>query len=410
MIKRLFIPLVALLLLLTASCKEPRYDLEDGLYAEFVTNMDTMVAKLYYDKAPVTVANFVALAEGKHPLVKEEFKNKKYYNGTTFHRVINNFMIQGGDPTATGSGDPGYKFEDEFSPELKHSKPGILSMANSGPNTNGSQFFITEKETPFLDAYQTDGTLKKCGPFPGGGCHAVFGELVVGFDVLDSISNVKVIDPSKRNNKPIEDVIIKELNIIRIGGEAKKFDAAKTFTKGLEDLKEKQAQAEEEARLKAEEEKRIAEEKKAKATAEFKPTLDNYTSKSKELPSGLRVHYINKGDGIKPKTGQTAYVNYQGYFIDGKLLDSNIKSLEEKYGMLNPMKDQRGMYGPSPMPISPDASLFAGFKEALAMMRVGDKAFFYFPSHLAYGESGRPPVVQPNTDLAFIIEMISIQE
>lgn len=410
MIKKLFMPLAALLLLLTASCKEPKYDLEDGLYAEFVTNMDTMVAKLYYDKVPVTVANFVALAEGKHPLAKEEFKNKKYYNGTTFHRVINDFMIQGGDPTATGSGDPGYKFEDEFSNELKHTKPGILSMANSGPDTNGSQFFITEKETSFLDAYQADGTMKKCGPFPGGGCHAVFGELVLGFDVLDSISNVEVIDPSKRNHKPVEDVVIKELNIIRIGGEAKKFDAAKTFTEGLESLKEKKAKAEEEARLKAEEEKRVAEEKKATAAAEFKPTMDSYAAMAKELPSGLKVHYLTKGDGAKPKTGDMALVNYQGYFTDGKLLDSNIKELEEKYGMVNPMKIQRGMYAPSPMKVSPDAPLFAGFKEALAMMRVGDKAFFYFPSHLAYGESGRPPVVQPNTDLAFIIEMTGIQE
>ena len=410
MIKKSILPLMVLALLLTASCKQPRYDLEDGVYAEFVTNMDTMVAKLYYQKAPVTVANFVALAEGKHPLVKEEFRNKKYYNGTTFHRVIDGFMIQGGDPTATGAGDPGYKFEDEFSNELKHTKPGILSMANSGPNSNGSQFFITEKETPFLDAYQADGTLKKCGPFPGGGCHAVFGELVLGLDVQDSISNVKVIDPSKRNHKPVEDVIIKELNIIRIGGEAKKFDAAKVFTEGLEDLKEKQAIAQEEAQKQEEEKKRIAEEKKATAAAAFKPTMDDYISKTKTLPSGLKVYYITKGNGIKPKTGQTALINYQGYFTDGKLLDSNIKECEERYGMLNPMKIQRNMYNPSPMQVSPDAPLFAGFKEALAMIRTGDKAFFYFPSHLAYGENGRPPVVQPNTDLAFIIEMTGVQE
>ncbi|TCK68763.1 cyclophilin family peptidyl-prolyl cis-trans isomerase [Winogradskyella wandonensis] len=407
MTKKLFMPLAAILLLLTASCKEPRYDLEDGLYAEFVTTKDTMVAKLFYKEAPVTVANFVALAEGKHPLVKEEYKGKKYYNGTTFHRVINDFMIQGGDPTATGSGDPGYKFEDEFSNDLKHTKPGILSMANSGPNTNGSQFFITEKATQFLDAYQADGTLKKCGRFPGGGCHAVFGELVLGLDVQDSISNVKVQPGS---NKPLEDVVIKELNIIRIGSEAKKFDAAKEFTEGLPKLKEQQEKAAEEARLKAEEEKKAAEEKKAEAAAEFKPTLDDYMSKAKALPSGLKVHYLNKGTGTKPKTGQMAMINYQGYFTDGKLLDSNIEECEERYGMLNPMKVQRNMYAPTPMKISPDAQLFAGFREALAMMRVGDKAFFYFPSHLAYGESGRPPVVQPNTDLAFIIEMVDIQK
>ena len=253
MIKKLFVPFAALLLVASTSCKEPRYDLEDGLYAEFVTSKDTMVAKLYYQKAPVTVANFVALAEGKHPMVKDEYKDKKYYNGTTFHRIMDNFMIQGGDPTATGSGDPGFKFEDEFSNELKHTKPGILSMANSGPNTNGSQFFITEKATQFLDAYQADGTLKKCGPFPGGGCHAVFGELVLGLDVQDSISSVEV----GARNKPVEDVVIKELNIIRIGSEAKKFDAPSVFSEELPKIKERVAAAEKEAREKAEEEERL---------------------------------------------------------------------------------------------------------------------------------------------------------
>lgn len=406
MIKKIFIPLAVLIFFSTYSCKGPYAELEDGLYAEFVTSKDTMVAKLYFKKVPVTVANFVALAEGKHPMVKDEFKNKKYYNGTTFHRVMDGFMIQGGDPTATGSGDPGYKFEDEFSNELKHSKPGILSMANSGPNTNGSQFFITEKETAFLDAYQADGTLKKCGPFPGGGCHAVFGELVLGLDVQDSISNVKV----GARNKPVEDVVIKELNIIRKGSEAKKFNAPKVFEEELPKIKEKAEVAAEEARKKAEEEKRIADEKAQKAADAFKPTMDEYMSKAKTLASGMKVYYLKKGNGQKPKTGQTALINYQGYFTNGKLLDTNDKECELRYGELNPTKVQRNMYVPSPMKVSPDANLFGGFKEALATMRVGDKAFFYFPSHLAYGESGRPPVVQPNTDLAFILEMVDIQK
>ena len=404
MIKKIFIPLVALLLLSTIACKERYDELDDGLYAEFVTNKDTMVAKLYFKEAPVTVANFVALAEGKHPLVKEEFKNKKYYNGLTFHRVMNNFMIQGGDPTATGTGDPGYKFEDEFNPKLKHNKPGILSMANGGPNSNGSQFFITEKETQFLDAYQSDGTLKKCGPFPGGGCHAVFGELVLGLNIQDSISNVKV----GAGNKPVEDVVIKELNIIRKGSEAKKFDAPKVFTEELPRIKERAATAAEEAKQKEEEEKRIKDEKIQKAADDFKPTLDDYKSKAKTLPSGLKVYTIQKGTGVKPTTGQTALINYQGYFTDGKLLDTNDKECEARYGELNPMKLQRNMYVPTPMKISPDARLFAGFKEALASMRVGEKSFFYFPSHIAYGESGREPLVKPNTDLAFIIEMVEM--
>ena len=406
MIKKIFIPFLALTLISLSSCKKPLYDLEEGVYAQFVTSKDTMVAKLFYKKAPLTVANFVALAEGKHPLVKDEFKGKKYYNGTTFHRVMDNFMIQGGDPTATGSGDPGYKFEDEFNSELRHTKPGILSMANSGPNTNGSQFFITEKATPFLDAYQEDGSLKKCGRFPGGGCHAVFGELVFGLEVQDSISNVKV----DKKNKPLEDVVIKELNIIRIGSEAKKFKAEKVFTEELPKIKERVAAAEKEAKEKAEAAERLKNEKIEKGAAEFKPTLDDYLSKAKTKPSGLKVYRIKKGSGKKPKTGQTAMINYQGYFTDAKLLDTNVKGCEERYGDLNPMKVQRNMYAPTPMKISPDANLFAGFKEALADMRVGDETYFYFPSHLAYGESGRPPVVQPNTDLVFIIEMVDIQK
>ena len=130
-------------------------DLEDGLYAEFNTSMGVMLIKLTYDKTPVTVANFVALAEGNHPKVDNDFKGKKFYNGIIFHRVIDKFMIQGGDPSGDGTGGPGYKFLDEIDLTLRHDKPGVLSMANSGPGTNGSQFFITEVPTPHLDGKHT---------------------------------------------------------------------------------------------------------------------------------------------------------------------------------------------------------------------------------------------------------------
>jgi peptidyl-prolyl cis-trans isomerase A (cyclophilin A) len=330
---------VVLLLIGFTSCKEQYPDLEDGLYAEFVTSKDTMVAILFYKKAPVTVANFVALAEGIHPLVSDEYKNKKYYNGTTFHRVMDGFMIQGGDPTATGSGNPGYKFEDEFSPDLKHSKPGMLSMANSGPNTNGSQFFITEVETPFLDAYQEDGSLKKCGAYPGGGCHAVFGELVLGLNVQDSISNVEV---TPGNNKPVEDVVIIELNIIRKGSDAKNFKADKVFSEELPKLKEAQAKAAEEAQKKAEAEAAAKRAKNEEAAAELLPVLNGCEDKSKTLPSGLKYHVMEKGNGTKPKSGSTVNVNYEGYFTDGTMFDSNVKELAEKHGVYDAMRDQRG--------------------------------------------------------------------
>ena len=196
-------------LLSATSCEKDKYpELGEGVFAEIVTNKGTMVAKLTPEKTPVTVANFVALAEGDHPMVVPKFKGKPFYNGLIFHRVMNNFMIQGGCPEGTGRGTPGYRFGDEFDDDLRHDKPGILSMANPGPHANGSQFFITEKPTPWLDEK-----------------HAVFGELVLGLDIQDSISNVEVAP----GDKPVEQVVIQEVNILRQGFDARKFDAVKTW-------------------------------------------------------------------------------------------------------------------------------------------------------------------------------------
>ena len=393
------------ILVTAASCKEEYPDLDDGLYAEIVTSKDTMIAKLFFEKVPVTVSNFVALAEGTHPMVAEEFKRKPFYDSLTFHRVMDKFMIQGGDHTGTGAGNPGYKFTADFDSELKHDRPGILSMANSGgTSTNGSQFFITEVPYPSLDAYDADGNLKPCDQ-PRVSCHSVFGELVKGLDVQDSISNVKV-DSRK---KPIEDVFIKKVNIIRKGSAAKSFNAAKVFEEELPKLEEKQKAAREEALKKAEEAKIAKEAKIAEATKVFKPTLDDYNAKAKTLPSGLKMHLITEGNGPKPKEGANVKVNYEGYFTDGRLFDSNVKEIEEKYGMLNPMKIQRKMYAPMPMQITPNAQMIPGFREAAASLKVGDKAFFYIPSHLAYGERGRG-AIKPNTDLTFILEMVEIVE
>lgn len=380
--------LALVLLMSTSSCQDKYPDLEDGLYAEFVTTKGIMVAKLEYEKTPVTVANFVALAEGDHPLVKEEYKGKKYYNGLTFHRVMDQFMIQGGDPTGSGSGDPGYKFGDEFHPDLIHDKPGILSMANSGPGSNGSQFFITEVPYPSLDFR-----------------HAVFGELVIGLDVQDSISNVETSNPQE--NKPVVDVVMTEVNIIRKGFDAKNFNAPKVFTDELPKIAQRQQALQEEMRIKAEEKQRVRDESNLLAAKEIKPTLDDYLSKAETLASGLKVNYINKGNGEKPIAGATVKVNYEGYYADGRLFDSNVKEVEERHGMLNEMKIKREMYQPMPMQISPDVQMIAGFKEAATLLKVGDKAFFYMPSHLAYGERGRG-AIQPNTDLIFILEMVEI--
>ena len=353
-----------LLLVFLTSCKAQYPDLEDGIYAEFVTTKGVMVAKLTYEKTPITVANFVALAEGNHPMVDSIYKGKKYYNGLTFHRVMNDFMIQGGDPKGTGKGSPGYKFGDEFDITLKHDKPGILSMANPGANTNGSQFFITEKPTPWLDGYDEDGNLKNCDD-PRVYCHTVFGELVEGLDIQDSISNVK----TDNGNKPIEDVVIKELNIIRKGKEAKKFDAPKIFINHF-------AEAE-----------RLEKEKTAKAEAILKATKEKFEKQKEKaitLPSGLQYVITEKGDGEKLPEEAKVLTHYAVYFENGKILETSKLEIAEALDIVNEKRKSKNGYQPITADIGPDAQMIQGFKEGLQQLSVGDKATLFIPYHLAY--------------------------
>ncbi|MGC6524679.1 MAG: peptidylprolyl isomerase [Flavobacteriaceae bacterium] len=376
-------------LLSTLSCQNKYPELGNGLFAEFATTKDTIIVELFYEKTPLTVANFVGLAEGTHPKLADSLQGIPFYNGTIFHRVINEFMIQGGDPSGTGMGKPGFTFGDEFDETLKHDKPGVLSMANSGPATNGSQFFITEVPTPWLDNK-----------------HSIFGQVVKGQEVVDSISNVQVMPGS---NKPLEDIRILSLNIIRQGFGAKRFNAAKTWNREFPLLEEKRLKKIEEAKQEAERQKKIAEEKMETAAAEILPILEDYKSKATTSDSGLLSYTIKEGTGEKPKQGQSVKLYYQGYFTDGKLFGTNVKDIDIKCGTYDEKKEQRGFYNLMPMQISADAQMIPGFKEGVFNMKKGDKTFLYLPSHLAYGEAGRGPIA-PNSDLIFIIEMVDEEQ
>lgn len=242
----------------------------DGLYAKFETNKGDIYTVLEHKKTPMTVANFVGLAEGT---IKNSVKPEgtPYYDGLRFHRVIPNFMIQGGCPLGTGTGDPGYKFGDEIDTSLRHTGPGILSMANAGPGTNGSQFFITHVETPWLD-----------------GKHTVFGHVVQGQDVVNQIA---------------QNDTIRKLAILRKGKDAESFDAAKVF----EDQKTAIAKKESE---------------KAKAAKE---QVDKMFEGGKSTPSGLRYVIHQEGTGKSPKATDTVKVHYTGKFLDGKVFDSSVQ-------------------------------------------------------------------------------------
>lgn len=330
---------------------EPRTAFPDGIYAQFVTNRGTIICKLEYEKTPMTVANFVGLAEGNFTALDNKFE-KPFYNGLKFHRVIKDFMIQGGDPQGNGSGGPNYKFYDEIVPELKHSGPGILSMANSGPGTNGSQFFITHKATPHLD-----------------GKHTVFGSVYKGQNIVDSIQ---------------QNDTMKSVNIMRIGKAAKEFNATQVFAdnynkiKAVEDLKN--AQLTKIGAMTEDEYKKYM----------FEEVLKNFPT-AQQSPSGLVYIIENPGTGNKIETGNNVSLHYRGTFrADGKQFDAS-------YDRGAPMDF---LYKTNRM--------IPGFEEGIGMLALGGKAKLIIPYYQAYGKQGRPGAIPPYSDLVFDIEVMNI--
>ncbi|MEB3036375.1 MULTISPECIES: peptidylprolyl isomerase [Capnocytophaga] len=354
------------------SQKKAYKDLGDGLFADIETTQGNIIVKLNYKETPVTVANFVTLAEGKNTFVKAEYKGKPFYNGTIFHRVIKDFMIQGGDPTGTGMGEPGYRFEDEIVPTLRHDKKGILSMANAGPATNGSQFFITQVPTPHLD-----------------GRHTVFGETVKGLEVIDAIANTKTV----MNDKPEKDIKINKITIIANGKDAKNFNAVKVFEDYFKEINKRER--EKEAKTKA-------------ASAKFLEEVKVQEPQAKALPSGVKIFKLVDGKGKQPNHTHQVMVNYAGYLKNGTLFDSNVKEIEEAYGKYNSLREQQGGYQAFPMPYNTSAQLIPGFRDALLTMKVGDKIRVFIPAALGYGERGAGDVIPPNSDLIFDIEITDI--
>jgi FKBP-type peptidyl-prolyl cis-trans isomerase len=267
-------------------------------------------------------------------------------------------MVQCGDPMGDGTGGPGYKFKDEFHPDLTHSKAGILSMANAGPSTNGSQFFITHKETPWLD-----------------NMHTVFGEVVEGLEVINTIEANDVIE---------------KITIIRIGNAAKKFDAVKIFKNYYSSVAKEIKEAEEKAQ-------QITENKIKEIT-----TLKATGTKTK---SGLIYQIIKKGTEKKPANGTQVLIHYAGYLENGQLFDTSYEDVAKLHGKFDQNRANQNGYAGFPVTIG-NLPFIPGFNEGITLMNYGDKLMLYIPSNLGYGEQGAGDAIPPNANIIFEVELL----
>ena len=353
--------IVILLLIVTFSCESAYKDLNDGLYADMQTSKGSILLELYQEDTPLTVANFVGLAEGTHPKVAVKFSGRKFYDGLRFYRVVPNFIIQSGDDVESGSGGSKYLFADEFPKDeaggfkYKHNAAGVLSMANPGPpNTNGSQFFITHKPTPWLD-----------------GKHSIFGAVIKGLDVVHSI---------------VKSDTILAVKIIRIGEKAKNFDASKAFIAA--EVTVANAQKEQLAAAKKAEQVRYNQFLEAKTANYTKLGADNVTATA----SGLKVLKLKSTRGKKVVSNQPITINFTLFLGDGKQLQSNLEAGKKPFTFQLDNKER---------------PLITGFKEGLKKLREGEKARLFIPYYIAYGEKGGG-IFPPKADIIFEVEILKV--
>jgi peptidylprolyl isomerase len=318
----------------------------EGLVAHIYTKKGRIDLVLEPDKAPLTVANFIGLAEGKIACQNRP-NGAHFYDGLKFHRVIADFMIQGGDPMGNGSGGPGYKFSDEFDPTLQFNRPGILAMANSGPATNGSQFFITHKETPWLN-----------------GKHSIFGHVIKGQAVVNAIQQDDVMD---------------SIRIERLGEKAKKFDAPKIFDEKMVAVR------------KAEAERMKAEKLKMMEIPEFNAWVKKTYPQAKRLADGMYIVVTKQGNGPKPSKGQLLTVHYTGTFADGTKFDSSLDGGQ-----------------PFQFPLGA-GRVIQGWDDGFAALNVGSQAKLLIPYTLGYGEQGQPGAIPPKATLIFDVQFLNAQ-
>ncbi|MGV3755125.1 MAG: peptidylprolyl isomerase [Verrucomicrobiota bacterium] len=332
-------------------------NLPDGLYAELDTTKGKILIQLEFEKAPLTVANFVGLAEGTKDSNKP--KGTKFYDGVIFHRVIPGFMIQGGDPDGRGTGGPGYKFADEFDSSLRHKGPGILSMANSGPGSNGSQFFITLGDTPHLD-----------------GKHSIFGKVIKGQDVVEAIGNT----PRTPQDRPVTEMKMNTVKVIRQGDKAKAFKADQEAFNTL--LKKAEAKVEEDRKNAGAREQKQLEGVITSLKTKY-PKAELVTSKT-----GLQYLVVAEGKGDKPKPGTNIKAHYTGKLVNGMVFDSSIERGE-----------------PIEFPVG-TGMVIKGWDEALVDMKKGEKRVLIIPAALGYGARGAGGVIPPNATLIFDVELV----